>query len=193
MISLISNLFRYFAVETGILGEFQQYQKYGTVIIVSLAVMCCFLGIKTYRVIFSVLMFAGIALLCCFGMEDIAQWGTIVTTFAILGCALGFFAYQWKYLGTVVISGLMAAGLIFVAASECAEWLLILVAVLAGAAAYACPLIVTALITAVWGSYTLAEILKPDGINYLLVLAVMAAGFVLQMVIGKKTRAFARE
>lgn len=79
MVGLLSEWFALFAAETGILGEVRQYQDLGKLLLIMLAVLLCFLGIRTYHLAVAVWMYMVVMLLSSFLFRDRMNWGAVVT------------------------------------------------------------------------------------------------------------------
>lgn len=108
MTELIKEMFEYFGTKTGILGDVRQYRELWMALLIVWGTAFCFLGVKSYRIVFSVMTFMAAALAICRLMGNIANWGEIVTAFSIIGFLMAFMAYGWTYVGACIMSGLIA-------------------------------------------------------------------------------------
>lgn len=108
MIDLVRITFEYFGTKTGILGELRQYRQLWMALLIVWGIAFCFFGVKSYRMVFSLVTFMMVTLLTCLLMRNVANWGAIVTTFAIIGFVLAFMAFEWIYAGACVVAGFIA-------------------------------------------------------------------------------------
>lgn len=108
MVDLIRTAFEYFGTKTGVLGELRQYRQLWMALLVVWGIAFCFFGVKSYRMVFSLVTFMAITLLICLLMRNVPNWGAVVTTFAIVGFVLAFMAFGWIYVGACVVAGLIA-------------------------------------------------------------------------------------
>lgn len=187
MVDLVIKLFQGFAFETGILGEIRQYEKFGMWCLLFLSVIALVWGFKAYRAIFSILVFMGFAVASCFLLTDKNDWGTIVTTFAVLGTAIALLSYKWIYIGSTTISVLIVSGVVSMLGGSIV--VVILVGLLFVVLNVQLPVVTICLTSALWGSLMLNELtMLPDGI--LFVCGLTLFGFLIQMYINKKQSLF---
>lgn len=187
MVDLVIKLFQDFAYETGILGEIRGYEKQGMWCLLVLSVMALVWGFKTYRVIFSALLFMGCTLAICHLLTDKTDWGTIVTTFAVLGTAIALIGYNWNYLGGVSISVLITCGVTFMLSESIV--VMVLVGILFAVLVVQLPVVTICLTTALWGSLMLIELtMLPDEVLFISGLTLF--GFLFQMFVNKKQTLF---
>lgn len=187
MLDLVIKLFQGFAFETGILGEIRQYEKFGMWCLIFLSVIALVWGFKAYRAVFSVLVFMGFAVASSFILTDQTDWGTIVTTFAVLGTAIALLSYKWIYIGGITISVLIVSGVVSMLGGSIV--VVILVGVLFVVLIVQLPVVTICLTSALWGSLMLNELIVfPDGI--LFVSGLTLFGFLIQMFVNKKQSLF---
>lgn len=190
MVELIIRLFQKFAYEMGILGEIRLYGQFGTICLTVLAVLALLMGLRVYRAVFSLIVFMAIALASSLLLSGKTGWGEIVTCFAVVGTVLAFLAYKWNYLGGAVVCGMIACGLVWTAGG--AIWQAVLCTALAVVLAVFFPVISINLITSLWGSCVLTELLPiPEGIWMVLMIA--AFGFAIQMFTSRKQDIFQKK
>ena len=194
MRALTTELFLRFSLETGILDTVNENIELLSGILLFLAVLTCFLGFNVYRAEFSVLVFIGVTLICCFIMRERTDWGTVTTTFAVLGTAFAFFAFRWHRLGGFVICGVTAAAVAWLMTQSI--WITVAAGVLAGILLLWFPVIMLCLMTSLWGALVIygfrGDIPLLYGRGNLAVVIIMAAGFVLQMMINRKQKLFVK-
>lgn len=191
MSKLIEDFFVLFLYETGVLGEFRPYLEWGGNCLLVLAVLGCLFGFRTYRGFFSVLLFMGIAICCCFFLEGKMSWGSVVTSFTVAGVVLGFLGYRWQRLGGFVICGLI--GYMF-------GWLLLpnvltglLGAALCGAALLYFPVISLSVLSSLWGAWLLKDCLEIKGVSGgLLVVGVTVVCSAWQLFFNRKQKLFTK-
>ena len=187
MVDLVIKLFQDFAYETGILGEIRQYEKLGMWCLHFLSVIALVWGFKAYRAFFSVLIFMGFTVAICLILTDKTDWGTIVTTFAVLGTAIAALSYKWNYLGGISISVLITLGVTFILSGSIV--VMVLVGILFVVLVVQFPVVTICLTSALWGSLMLTELtMLPDGIVFVSVLTLF--GFLFQMFVNKKQTLF---
>lgn len=187
MVDIVVKLFQDFAYETGILGEIRQYEKLGMWCLLFLSVIALVWGFKAYRAFFSVLVFMGFTVAICLILTDKTDWGTIVTTFAVLGTVIALLSYNWGYLGGISISVLITCGVTFMLSGSIV--VMILVGILFVVLVVQLPVVMICLTLALWGSLMLTELTKlPDGI--LFVSGLTLFGFLFQMLVNKKQTLF---
>ncbi len=153
---LIQNLFLNFAFETGIFDIAIENVTFLQQFLGVAAVLTCFLGFYVYRGEFSILMFIAVALLCCWGMGGKTDWGTITTTFAVVGIAASFFTYRWHLVGGIVVMGLMAGSLVWVYVAHSMIFVVI-AAIVAAIMVVLFPVLTIVFITSLWGSMLIFE------------------------------------
>ncbi len=178
MKELISNLFLRFAFETGILDTVNENIVFLGYTLAIIAILTCFFGFYVYRAEFSILVFIGITLLCCFLMKDKTDWGAITTTFAVIGTAMAFFTYRWHRSGSFIVMGLMAGTITWAYLGENLI-LSIVIGVLVGVILLGFPVITIAVTTALWGSLLMCEFR-----TYITAIELPAWIFVLCFIIG---------
>lgn len=194
MRALTTELFLRFSLETGILDTVNENIELLSVVLLFLAVLTCFFGFNVYRAEFSVLVFIGVTLICCFIMRDRTDWGTVTTTFAVLGTAFAFFAFRWHRLGGFVICGVTAAAAVWLITQSI--WITAAAGVLAGILLLLFPVIMICLMTSLWGMLVIYGFREDIPLLYgrgrFIFVVIMAAGFVLQMIINRKQILFAK-
>ena len=78
-----------------------------------LGILLVFAGAKVYRLIISFIMFWGVTIVLCTVMNGKTGWGTIVTAFTILGCLMGYMAFKWNTAGSMILSAMTAAAVVW--------------------------------------------------------------------------------
>lgn len=194
MRALITELFLKFSLETGILDTVNENIEFLSGILLLLAVLTCFFGFNVYRAEFSVLVFIGVTLVCCFIMRERTDWGTVTTTFAVFGTAFAFFAFRWHRLGGFTICGVTAAAVVWLMTQSL--WITVAAGVLAGILLLLFPVIMLCLMTSIWGMLVIYGFREDIPLLYgrgkLTFVLIMAAGFVLQMMINRKQKLFVK-
>ncbi|MDE6993589.1 MAG: hypothetical protein K2P41_04065 [Lachnospiraceae bacterium] len=192
LVGLLSEWFALFAAETGILGEVRQYQDLGKLLLIMLAVLLCFLGIRTYHLAVAVWMYMVVILLSSFLFRDRMNWGAVVTFFAVTGFAMAFLAYQWNYTGAVLTTGLIAG--VFASFAGLSMIWIILCILLGGVAAIWFPGPGVCLSTSLFGGVVLAEFIPAaeSRITGVYILTI-ASGLGLQILLAKKGGLLKRE
>lgn len=187
MVDIVIKLFQDFAYETGILGEIRQFEKQGMWCLLFLSVIALVWGFKVYRAFFSVLVFMGLTVAICLILTNKTDWGTIVTTFTVLGTSIALLSYNWNYLGGISISVLITCGITFIFSGSIV--VMVLVSILFVVLVVQFPVVTICLTTALWGSLMLTELtMLPDGI--LFVSGLTLIGFLFQMLVNKKQTLF---
>lgn len=194
MRELTNELFLRFSLETGILDTVKENIEFLSGVLLILAIITCFFGFYVYRAEFSVLVFIAVTLICCFIMRQRTDWGTITTTFAVLGTALAFFAYRWHRFGGFVICATVAGTAIWIITQSI--WIAIIASVLSGIMFLMFPVIMISLMTSLWGMLVIYgfrdNISFLQGCGNLIFLLIMVAGFTLQMIITRKQKIFVK-
>lgn len=189
MAKLLVELFELFAAETGILGEIRQYQELGILLLAALAVLSCFLGVRTFRLIVAVWMYITVILLSCVLFRDRMDWGAITVFFSIMGFVMAFLAFQWNRAGIVIVTALIATA--FGGAAGFPLLGLILCALAGGALAVRFPGAAVCGATAAFGGVLLAGILPgllplPRGAFIPMAVVLTAAGLGLQLFLAER-------
>lgn len=185
LVGLLSEWFALFAAETGILGEVRQYQDLGKLLLGMLAVLLCFLGIRSYHLAVAVWMYMAVILVSSFLFRDRMNWGAVVTFFAVTGFILAFLAYQWNYTGAVLTTGLIA-GVFAALAGFSLPWIILCI-LLGGMAAIWFPGPGVCLSTSLFGGAVLAEFIPVSGDRVTGVyILIIAFGLGLQLFLAKK-------
>lgn len=189
---LTTELFLRFSLETGILDTVNENIEFLSGFLLILAVLTCFFGFSVYRAEFSVLVFIAVVLICCFVMRKRTDWGTVTTTFAVLGTAFAFFAFRWHRLGGFVICGLIASALAWMLTQSI--WITAGAGVIAGTIFLFFPVIMLCFMTSLWGMlviYGFKDYIPfLHGRSNLIFGLIMAAGFVLQMLLNRRQKLF---
>ena len=150
-----------------------------------IALASCFLGIKTYRVKFSGLLFLGACILFCLIWKDSQPWRYVAAAFSIVGVTLAFIGFRWKKLGAVAVCAMEGCLLAYLVGSPLG--VILLFGLLDGLFAYWFPIVGLIVFQSVCGSLlfvTLQEDILwfPDFQVPLLI----AAGVLLQWLISQK-------
>lgn len=192
LIDLLSEWFALFAAETGILGEIRQYQEMGIFLLGILAVLLCFLGIRSYHFAVALWMYIVVILFSCFLFRDKMNWGAVVTFFSITGFVMAFLAYQWKLTGAVLTAALIAGVFAVLAGMPLPG--VILCILLGGVAAIRFPVPGVCLSTSVFGGVILSELVSVKGRMPILVsVFFMISGLALQAFLVRKAGLLGRE
>lgn len=188
MIEFVNRFFLSFAWETGILGEIRQYYDFKIVILTLLGVLACFLGFKIYRSLFSIFTFMVTAMGSICFMKNITDWGTIVTTFSVIGIGLAFFAFRWTYLGAVIINSLIVMGFLSMISNSIIG--IVISCVLIAIAIVLFPVISTIILTSAFGGTILGEIFN---LNKLTIMFLIVAGIIIQKLTNQNQKLFEKE
>lgn len=192
MVNLLVEWFELFAAETGILGEIRQYQELGILLLGVLAVLSCFLGVRSFRLMVAAWMYIMVILLSCFFFRDRMDWGAITVFFSVVGFVTAFLAFQWNRAGIVIITALIA--FVFGCVAGFRLLGLLLCALLGGALAVRFPGPAVCGATAVFGGVLLAGLLPvPQGTYVLLAVLFTAAGLGLQLFLAARGGLLRRE
>lgn len=188
MIEFVNSIFTKFAWETGILGSIKQYQDYWFIILILLGILTCFLGFKTYRAFFSLFTFMGIVIVCSHLMRNITDWGTIVTTFSVLGITLAFLSYNWKHLGAIVISILITLG--FISMIYLNIVVTIILCVLVSIFTLNFPVISISILTSIFGGIMISEVF---GLQNFTMMFLIVYGILIQIATNRDQSVFEKE
>lgn len=188
MKELVKELFFLFSMETGILGVVKENETFLGYILIALAIVLCFFGFKIYRGVFSVLMFIGSTLIIVFLMRGRSDWGTITTTFAVLGTVIAFFSYRMNLLGGYTISILSGLSIGWIYTHSI--WVSILIATLVGVFMKILPVITLCFMTSLWGVIVIQgfPIIGDRGIWIPFIILIL--GFSLQIIMSKNQTLF---
>ena len=140
-----------------------------------LGILLVFAGAKVYRLIISFIMFWGVTIVLCTVMNGKTGWGTIVTAFTILGCLMGYMAFKWNTAGSMILSAMTAAAVVWMCYPS--WWVTVIFAAGAAVAATFFPLEGAILSSAAAGMCLLYE----TGVRYVVLLTV--CGLLLQIVL----------
>lgn len=185
MVKLLVEWFELFAAETGILGEIRQYQELGILLLAALAVLSCFLGVRTFRLIVAVWMYIMVILLSCVLFRDRMDWGAVTVFFSVVGFVTAFLAFQWNRAGIVITTALIAAA--FGGAAGFPLLGLVLCSLLGGALAVRFPGAAVCGATAAFGGVLLAGLLPLSrGMCVLMAVVFTAAGLGLQLFLAER-------
>ena len=188
MIELVRELFFAFSLETGILGVVKENEDFLIVTFLAVAILLCLFGFKVYRAIFSLLTFMATTLLIVFIMRGRTDWGTITTTFAVLGSIFSFFAYREHKLGGYCISILCGATITWVYTQSLA--ISIIAGIFVGVTMSVFPVITLCFMTALWGAIVIQESSVFEYMGTMLSLFSLGIGFILQMFISRNQTLF---
>lgn len=191
MKDLIKELFFLFSMETGILGIVKENQEFLGSILLIIGTFACFLGFRIYRLIFSILTFMAIAISSIFFMRNFTDWGTITTTFSVLGTVGAFFSYRWHKLGGIIISVLISAAIGWIYTYSIL--VSILVGILVMILMFFFPVITIYFMTSLWGTFIIKEFLMMNSTNYrriILSFIIFSTGFITQLIINKNQELF---
>lgn len=192
MIELLSEWFELFAAETGILGEIRQYQEMGILLLGLLAVLLCFLGIRSYHFAVALWMYIAVILFSSFLFRDKMNWGAVVTFFSVTGFVTAFLAYQWKLAGAVLTAALIAG--VFAVLAGLPLPGVILCILLCGVAAIRFPVPGVCLSTSAFGGAVLSGLVPVKGGMLILVCVFfMLSGLALQVYLVRKAGLLGRE
>ncbi|WP_171025942.1 MULTISPECIES: hypothetical protein [unclassified Clostridium] len=152
--NILYEMLVYLGGQMGVGGYIQQGAALLEGAMLLIALLTCFFGYKLFRVWSAVAAFLLTAIGITALMQGVADRGTIVTAFAIVGLIMAFLAFQWPKASAFLVCGVIGYGL---AGALTPLWW---VRLLAGAV-LACAtiplsgwLIVGA--TALWGAFTLS-------------------------------------
>lgn len=102
-----------FMEKTGIADTLSISGNTESILFLLLGILLVFAGAKVYRLIVSFIMFWGVTIVLCTVMNGRAGWGTIVTAFTILGCLMGYMAFNWKTADSMILSAMTAAAVVW--------------------------------------------------------------------------------
>lgn len=188
MIEFINSIFIGFAWDTGILGSIKEYKDYWIFVLILMGILACFFGFKTYRVFFSLFTFMVLAIVSSYFMKSLTDWGTIVTTFAVVGSIMAFLAYRWTYLGALVINVLITLGLVSMASKSIV--VTIAMASLVAIVTFYFPVLSVSIFTSIFGAIIIREALK---LNYIAVILLFVCGSIIQSLINRNQSIFEKE
>ena len=98
---------------TGIADNLHISGNTGKMLFLIIGILLVFAGAKVYRLIVSFIMFWGVTIALCTVMNGKTGWGTIVTAFTILGCLIGYMAFNWKTADAMILSAMTAAAVVW--------------------------------------------------------------------------------
>ena len=139
-----------------------------------IGILLVFAGAKVYRLIVSFIVFWGVTIVLCTVMNGKTGWGTIVTAFTILGCLIGYMAFNWKTADAMILSSMTAAAVVWMCYPF--WWVVVIFAVGAAVAAAFFPLEGAIVSSGAVGMCLLHEM----GVRYVVLLAV--CGLLFQIV-----------
>ena len=105
----VTNWFRFFAYQTGILDDLAPFRPYGYWVLLALGALALLLGFRTYRPMFSALLFMVIATVTSILLRGRTDWGSITTCFTVIGVPAVFMAWFWFRLDGCLLCALLAA------------------------------------------------------------------------------------
>lgn len=164
-----------FMEKTGIADKLPISEHTAMLLFLILGILLVFAGAKVYRLIVSFIMFWGVTIVLCTVMNGKTGWGTIVTAFTILGCLMGYMAFQWKTADAMILSAMTAAAVVWMCYPF--WWAAVIFAAGAAVAAAFFPLEGAILSSVTAGMVLLHEM----GVRYVAVLTV--CGLLLQIVL----------
>ena len=162
MVEVLKYIFLKFAEETEILEKVTQYGSFAPWALLALGLMLCFFGFKTYRPLFSVLIFMGVAILSCLILKDRTHWGAVVTCFSIVGVFVGFLSFYWHHPAACILCAVIGASVGWAIAPTL--WLAIPLGVLGFLSALTFPVLSVCFWTALEGAWILAGAVSLAGI-----------------------------
>lgn len=174
-----------FEDKTEIIGKISWDMEDVTFCLLVLGILMVLVGAGIYCLISSLMVFSGTTVVTCMLLAGKLDWSNTVTAFTLIGCMLGLLAFKWKKFNAVVLSGLMAACIMWIAYPTI--WIAACAGILAAIVATYCPTAMIIIYTAVTGTVLIAENLPMEVEPYML-LAAGAIGLILQFVLfGRKT------
>lgn len=125
--------------------------------------LCAFLGYKTIRYVYSLIVFFLTILIIVNLLQDRTAWLYVATTFSVLSIVFAFMAHFSKRLsGLIVITLMVYASLIIFNLN----WMLVIIlSISLGLIAYVYPFISVVLITSVLGSFELSQLISDSLVN----------------------------
>lgn len=185
MSGLIFQWVEMFEDKTGIIGKIAWNMTDVAFCLLVLGILLVLVGAKIYCFLVSLMVFSGVTVVTCILLEGRLDWGNTVTAFTLIGCMLGLLAFKWKKFNAVVLSGLMATCIMWLAYP--AIWIAVCAGILAAIAAIYCPTAMIIIYTTVTGTVLIAENL-PIGFKPYMLIAAGAIGLMVQFVLfGRKT------
>ena len=191
MINIIRDLFLIFTYETEIADKINTYQEAGVYLLFLLGVICCFLGFRGYRSIFSIIVFMAFAYVSCILWKDKISWGSVVTLFSVLGTVTAVMSYQWHRLGGFITCGLIGAAVCWLLYPS--AWIAVIPAVLLGVFELLFPVIAICFSTSVFGAVLLTEFIGHGSGSRLLIFFLLAGiGIAVQLKMNTGQTLFAK-
>lgn len=192
MRELVKELFFLFSMETGILGMVKENQEFLAINLLTLGTIALFFGFRIYRVVSSVLVFMAVTIVSIVVMKDITDWGSIVTTFAVLSPVIAFFSYRWYKLDGLIICSLIGMGIGWIYTGSII--VSIVIGVLLAFSMFYFPVITLSFMTSLWGvlivkDFQLNISLIDDG-GTIVSFALVITGFAVQMLMNKNQKIF---
>ena len=180
-----------FEDKTGIIGKIAWDMTDVAFCLLVLGILLVLVGAKIYCFLASLMVFSGVTVVTCILLEGRLDWSNTVTAFTLIGCMLGLLAFKWKKFNAVVLSGLMAACIMWLAYPTI--WIVVCAGILTAIATIYCPTAMIIIYTTVTGTALIAENLSivgdlPMEIEPYMLLAAGAIGLMVQFVLfGRKT------
>ena len=168
-----------FMEKTGIADKLPISEHTAMLLLLILGILLVFAGAKVYRLIVSFIVFWGVTMVLCTVMNGKTGWGTIVTAFTILGCLMGYMAFNWKTADSMILSAMTAAAVVWMCYPF--WWAAVIFAAGAAAAAAFFPLEGAILSSVIAGMVLFRE----TGVRYVVLLTV--CGLLLQIVLFERT------
>lgn len=113
MLELILKGTDLFMKKTGSVDNFHISENTEIMLFLIIGILLVFTGAKVYRLIVSFIMFWGVTIVLCTVMNGKTGWGTIVTAFTILGCLMGYMAFKWKTVDSMILSAMTVAAVVW--------------------------------------------------------------------------------
>ena len=189
MAGIIIELFQRFAFETGISGEIRQYGQIGMMALIMLGAFALVLGFKIYRIYFSLLLFICVTILSSILLSGKANWGEITTFFSVFGTIVALLAYQCYKVGGCVVCGLLSGIFGWIISDSIGIALLFCALVVIATLKF--PVITICLVTSLFGSLIICELLLTNENPYV-ISAIWVSGFAVQMLINRRQKIFAK-
>ncbi len=155
MSELIIRGVSFFEMKTQIEGKLVLDTTEAELLFLTLGILLLVAGSAIYRFAAAVMAFIATSVILCIFMENMANWRAIVTAFTILGCLLGYFAFNWKKLTAILLSGMIAAALMWLVIPNL--WAVIIAGIIACIITYFLPYGGISAFTAIAGTVIIGE------------------------------------
>ena len=151
--NFILDMVRLFFRQMGAEIVLERYSWPLSIALLVVALLCCFLGYKLYRVFCAFFTFVSVAIGIDMLLSPYVHKGVVVTAFAIVGMIAAFLAFQWQRPSSLVLAFLFGLGIAYRFIQNL--WICAAVGVVAAMLAFWFPVHVTVALTSVYGGLML--------------------------------------